>query len=72
MVNVTDLIGKYSRDFSTDQTYGQLSVVDIMRESIAEVMARIPEINALPENRKEEIEDQILLFGLTIHDDAKS
>jgi hypothetical protein len=64
-----ELIAKYSRDFSTD-VHGQLSVVDILRESVAELVSMIPEIEALPKERKEQIEEQIVLFSLAIHDEA--
>jgi hypothetical protein len=64
-----DLIKKYENDFSTDKAYGQMSVVDILKESIAELMSSIPEINNLSGGRKEDIEGQLLLFALGIYDD---
>ena len=66
---VNELIAKYSRDFSTD-SHGQLSVVEILRESVAELVSMIPEIAALSEDRKNQIEEQIVLFSLAIHDEA--
>jgi hypothetical protein len=65
------LIEKYSNDFSTDKAYGQLSVVQIMRESIADFISDIPEIEALPKDRKDHIEEQILLFSLMCFDQGK-
>jgi hypothetical protein len=66
---VNELIAKYSRDFSTD-VHGQLSVVEILRESVAELVSMIPEIAVLSEDRKNQIEEQIVLFSLAIHDEA--
>ena len=65
------LLMKYSRDYSTDKTYGQLSVVDILRESVAELVSMIPEIEALSKERKDAIEEKIVLFALGIYDEAK-
>jgi hypothetical protein len=66
------LIEKYKRDFSTDKTYGQLSVVDILRESIDELVSIIPEIAALPKERKEEVEAQILIFCISLYDEGRN
>lgn len=68
-LTTNDLLAKYSRDFSTD-VLGQLSVVDILRESVAELVSMMPEITALSEERKDQIEEQIVLFSLVIHDEA--
>jgi hypothetical protein len=64
----TELVAKYENDFSTDKAYGQLSVVDIIGESVAELITFIPEIRALPKQRQEEIEEKIMLFALGIYD----
>jgi hypothetical protein len=66
-----ELIEKYSRDFSTDHAYAQLSVVSILRESVAEFVSLIPEIEMLPKGRKNEIEEQIVLFGLMLFDQGR-
>jgi hypothetical protein len=65
------LIDKYSKDFTTDKSHGQLSVVDILRESVAELISLIPEINDLPEGRKEEIEEKIVRFSLALYDEGR-
>jgi hypothetical protein len=65
-----ELIEKYSRDFSTDKTYGQLSVVDIMKETVAELVSAIPEI-LMKENSREELENKLLLFGLELYDEGR-
>jgi hypothetical protein len=67
-----ELLDKYLQDFSTDKVYSQLSVVQILRESVAELVAFIPELRALPDARQDEIEEKIVLFSLMIHDQAKT
>jgi len=66
-----ELITEYSQDFSTDKAYGQLSVVQILRETIADLVSRIPEIERLSEKRRNAIEEQIMLFNLSIFDQGK-
>jgi len=66
-----ELITEYSQDFSTDKAYGQLSVVQILRETVADLVSRIPEIERLSEKRRNAIEEQIMLFNLSIFDQGK-
>jgi hypothetical protein len=66
------LIEKYSKDFSTDFAYGQLSVVQILEETINELISDIPELNILPKERKDQIEKQILIFSLTCFDQGRN
>jgi|SRR5580704_4737170 hypothetical protein len=65
------LIEKYSKDFSTDKAYGQLSVVEILRDSVSELVGRIPELDSLKLKRKKEIEEQITLFTLALYDQGR-
>jgi hypothetical protein len=62
-----DLIKKYEKDFTTDSN-GQLSVVEILRESVADLISFIPELSNVTEQRKEAIEKQLLLFALGVYD----
>ena len=71
MTDVSGLIEKYSKDFSTDEVHGQLSVVQILRETVAEFVSDIPELASLPKERKDEIEEKIVLFGLTTFDQGR-
>jgi hypothetical protein len=66
-----DMITKYSRDFSTDQALGQLSVVEILTDTVAELVSDIPEIMSLPKRRQEQIERKILLFSLICFDQGR-
>jgi hypothetical protein len=66
-----DLLAKYGRDYSNDEAYGQLSVVDILTESVVDMVSLIPEISNLPQARREKIEEMIMLFGLSVYDSGK-
>jgi hypothetical protein len=62
-----ELIAKYSQDFSTDKSYGQLSVVEILRETVEELISDI-----LMEKQRDVIEEKLLLFGLTCFDQGRT
>jgi hypothetical protein len=70
MTHQYDLIELYSRDFSTDKVHGQLSVVDIMKETVAELVSSIPE-TLMKENNREELENKLLLFGLELYHEGR-
>jgi hypothetical protein len=66
-----ELLAKYERDYSTDLALGQLSVVEILRETVNEFVSDIPEIASLPIPRREKIEEQIMLFALMTFDQGR-
>jgi hypothetical protein len=66
-----ELLAKYERDYSTDFALGQLSVVQILRETVAEFVSDIPEIASLPKARKEAIEEKIMFFALMTFDQGR-
>jgi hypothetical protein len=65
------LLAMYSRDFTTDKSYGQLSVVSILTESVAQLTDLIPEIATLPVERKAQIEEKIVLFTLSLYHEGR-
>jgi hypothetical protein len=66
-----ELLEKYEQDFSTDKALGQLSVVQILRETTAELVSDIPEIRGASQERRAEIEEKIMLFALMTFDQGR-
>jgi hypothetical protein len=66
-----ELLAMYSRDFNTDKPYGQLSVVSILTESVDQLCDLISEIKSLPQARRASIEQQIMLFTLSLYHEGR-
>ena len=65
-----DLIEKYSTDFSAD-CEGQLSVTEIVSESVDLFVESIPELAVLSNKRKGQIKGYLIVFGLLYYDEGK-